>query len=164
MKELNLKQEEFILATIHRAENTNDINKLRNIIEALNESGQQIILPLHPRTKKYMDDYNLSFNNNIKIIDPVGYLEMISLEMNCRKIITDSGGVQKEAFFMNKPCITMRDETEWVETVENGWNIVVGTDKAKILDGILNFVPNKVKQNIFGDGHAAEKILEIINK
>ena len=149
MQELNLKQEEFILATIHRAENTNDINKLRNIIEALNESGQQIILPLHPRTKKYMDDYNLSFNKNIKIIDPVGYLEMISLEMNCRKIITDSGGVQKEAFFMNKPCITMRDETEWVETVENGWNIVVGTDKAKIVDGILNFVPNKAKAKYF---------------
>lgn len=164
MTKLNLKEEEFILATIHRAENTNDINKLRNIIEALNESGEQIILPLHPRTKKYMDDYNLSFNKNIKIIDPVGYLEMISLEMHCRKIITDSGGVQKEAFFMNKPCITMRDETEWVETVENGWNIVVGTDKAKILDGILNFVPNKAKQNIFGDGHAAEKILKIINK
>jgi len=164
MAKLNLKEEEFMLATIHRAENTNDINKLRNIIEALNESGEQIILPLHPRTKKYMDDYNLSFNKNIKIIDPVGYLEMISLEMHCRKIITDSGGVQKEAFFMNKPCITMRDETEWVETVENGWNIVVGTDKAKILEGILNFVPNKVKQNIFGDGHAAEKILKIINK
>ncbi|WP_298844950.1 non-hydrolyzing UDP-N-acetylglucosamine 2-epimerase [Clostridium sp.] len=164
MKELNLKQEEFILATIHRAENTNDINKLKNIIEALNESGQQIILPLHPRTKKYMDDYNLSFNSNVKIIDPVGYLEMISLEMYCRKIITDSGGVQKEAFFMNKPCITIRDETEWIETVENGWNIVVGTDKAKILDGILNFVPNKARQNIFGDGHAAEKILKILNK
>ncbi|APC40757.1 non-hydrolyzing UDP-N-acetylglucosamine 2-epimerase [Clostridium estertheticum] len=164
MKELNLKQEEFILATIHRAENTNDINRLRNIIEALNESGQQVILPLHPRTKKYMDDYNLSFNKNIKIIDPVGYLDMISLEMHCRKIITDSGGVQKEAFFMNKPCITMRDETEWVETVQNGWNIVVGTNKAKILDGIINFTPSKVQQNIFGDGHAAEKILEIINK
>ncbi|MBU3074263.1 non-hydrolyzing UDP-N-acetylglucosamine 2-epimerase [Clostridium estertheticum] len=164
MKELNLKQEEFILATIHRAENTNDINRLRNIIEALNESGQQVILPLHPRTKKYMDDYNLSFNKNIKIIDPVGYLDMISLEMHGRKIITDSGGVQKEAFFMNKPCITMRDETEWVETVQNGWNIVVGTNKAKILDGIINFTPSKVQQNIFGDGHAAEKILEIINK
>ena len=162
--ELKLSNEEFILATIHRAENTNDINRLRNIIEALNESAQQIILPLHPRTKKYMDDYGLVFNNNIKIIDPVGYLDMISLEMHCTKIVTDSGGVQKEAFFMNKPCITMRDETEWVETVQNGWNIVVGTDKAKILDGIVNFVPSQVQQNIFGDGHAAEKILKIINK
>jgi len=164
MEELKISQEEFILATIHRAENTNDINRLRNIIEALNESGQKIILPLHPRTKKYMDDYGLVFKNNIKIIDPVGYLDMISLEMHCTKIVTDSGGVQKEAFFMNKPCITMRDETEWVETVENGWNIVVGTDKAKILDGIVNFKPNKAQQDIFGDGHAAEKILKIINK
>ncbi|MBZ9607803.1 UDP-N-acetylglucosamine 2-epimerase (non-hydrolyzing) [Clostridium estertheticum] len=164
MKKLNLYQEEFILATIHRAENTNDINRLRNISEALNESGKKIILPLHPRTKKYMDDYDLKFNNNIKIIDPVGYLDMISLEMYCKKIVTDSGGVQKEAFFMNKPCITMREETEWVETVENGWNIIVGTDKTKILEGIVNFMPNKSQQNVFGDGHAAEKILKIINK
>ncbi|HEY8892356.1 MAG TPA: UDP-N-acetylglucosamine 2-epimerase (non-hydrolyzing) [Clostridium sp.] len=164
MEELKLSEGEFILATIHRAENTNDINRLRNIIEALNESGQKIVLPLHPRTKKYMDDYGLVFKNNIKIIEPVGYLDMISLEMHCKKIVTDSGGVQKEAFFMNKPCITMRDETEWVETVENGWNIIVGTDKAKILDGIVNFKPNKAQQDIFGDGHAAEKILKIINK
>lgn len=164
MDKHDLYQQEFILATIHRAENTNDITRLKNIIEALNESGQKIILPLHPRTKKYMDDYGLTFNNNIKIIDPVGYLDMINLEMHCKKILTDSGGVQKEAFFMNKPCITMRDETEWVETVENGWNIVVGTDKAKILDGIVNFIPQKAQQNIFGDGHAAEKILKIINK
>jgi len=164
MEELKLSEGEFILATIHRAENTNDINRLRNIIEALNESGQNIVLPLHPRTKKYMDDYGLVFKNNIKIIAPVGYLDMISLEMHCKKIVTDSGGVQKEAFFMNKPCITMRDETEWVETVENGWNIIVGTDKAKILDGIVNFKPNKAQQDIFGDGHAAEKISKIINK
>ncbi len=164
MQKLNLTKEGFILTTIHRAENTNDISRLKNIIEALNESGQKIVLPLHPRTKKYMDDYGLIFSDNIKIIDPVGYLDMISLEMNCTKIVTDSGGVQKEAFFMNRPCITMRDETEWVETVENGWNIIVGTDKAKILDGIINFMPNKPQANIFGDGHAAEKILKIINK
>lgn len=164
VEKLNLYEEEFILATIHRAENTNDINRLRNIIEALNESGERIILPLHPRTKKYMDDYGLIFNNNIKIIEPAGYLDMISLEMHCKKIVTDSGGVQKEAFFMNKPCITMRDETEWIETVEHGWNIIAGTDKAKILDGIVNFMPNKAKTNIFGDGHATEKILKIINK
>jgi len=164
MQKLDLSQKEFILTTIHRAENTNDINRLKNIIEALNESTKKIVLPLHPRTKKYMNDYGLTFNNNITIIDPVGYLDMINLEMHCKKIVTDSGGVQKEAFFMNKPCITMRDETEWVETVENGWNIVVGTDKSKILDGIINFVPTKAKQNIFGDGHAAERILKIINE
>jgi UDP-GlcNAc3NAcA epimerase len=89
---------------------------------------------------------------------------MISLEMHAEKIVTDSGGVQKEAFFMEKPCITMRDETEWIETVENGWNVVVGTDKNKILNSIVNFVPTEPQKDIFGDGKASNKILEIIEK
>ena len=164
MERLCLVKGEYILTTIHRAENTNDINRLRSIIEALNESQQKIILPLHPRTKKFINDYGLIFSKSIKVIDPVGYLDMISLEVHCKKIITDSGGVQKEAFFMNKPCVTIRDETEWIETVENGWNIVAGTDKAKILDGIFNFMPNSPQQSIFGDGNATEKILKIISK
>lgn len=164
IKELGVEPGKFILTTIHRAENTNDINRLKNIIEALNECGKDVILPLHPRTKKYMSDYGLTFNENVKVIDPVGYLEMINLEMNSEKIVTDSGGVQKEAFFMKKPCITMRDETEWVETVHNGWNMVVGTNKDKILDCIINFIPEREQGNIFGDGHAAEKILQLINE
>ncbi|AVP66156.1 proline reductase-associated electron transfer protein PrdC [Clostridium botulinum] len=141
----------------------NDINRLKNIIEALNKSGKKIVLPLHPRTKKYIEDYNFQFSDNIRLIEPVGYLDMITLEMNSQKIVTDSGGVQKEAFFMKKPCITMRDETEWVETVENGWNVVVGTDKNKILNSILNFQPNVCQKSIFGDGKASYKILDIIN-
>lgn len=164
IKKLDLQGKEYILTTIHRAENTNYIDRLKNIVEALNECGKPVVLPLHPRTKKYMTDYGLKFNDNIKVIEPIGYLEMINLEMNSQKIVTDSGGVQKEAFFMKKPCITMRDETEWVETVENGWNIVVGTDKTKILDGIMNFIPDKTQKNIFGKGDAAIKILEVLNK
>ncbi|WP_027626898.1 non-hydrolyzing UDP-N-acetylglucosamine 2-epimerase [Clostridium lundense] len=164
INELKLIENEYILTTIHRAENTNDINRLKNIIEALNESNKTIVLPLHPRTKKYIDSYGLSFNNNIKIIEPIGYLDMISLEMHSQKIVTDSGGVQKEAFFMKKPCITMRDETEWVETVQNGWNVIVGTDKEKILNSIVNFVPDKPQNSIFGDGKAGEKILNIIQE
>lgn len=163
IKSLNIDKG-YILTTIHRAENTNHINRLKNIIEALNESGKQIILPLHPRTKKFILDYGLSFNTNIKVIEPVGYLEMISLEMNASKIVTDSGGVQKEAFFMHKPCITMRDETEWVETVDSGWNVIAGADKNKILSSITGFVPKKQQQNIFGDGAAADKIVNIITK
>ncbi|MCR1935233.1 non-hydrolyzing UDP-N-acetylglucosamine 2-epimerase [Clostridium tepidum] len=163
LNKISIKPGEYILTTIHRAENTNDINRLKSIIEALNESGKIIVLPLHPRTKKYIEDYNLQFGNNIKLIGPVGYLDMISLEMNSQKIVTDSGGVQKEAFFMKKPCITMRDETEWIETVESGWNIVVGTDKNKILNSILNFQPNGYQKSIFGDGKASYKILDIIN-
>lgn len=164
LKELDVNSGEYILTTIHRAENTNDINRLRNMIEALNESGEKIILPLHPRTKKFIEGYGLNFNENIKVIDPIGYLEMLMLEENSKMIVTDSGGVQKEAYFMGKPCITMRDETEWVETVECGWNVVVGTDKNKILDNIRNFKPTSMQQAIFGDGNAAQKILNIINE
>ncbi|MCM0647432.1 UDP-N-acetylglucosamine 2-epimerase (non-hydrolyzing) [Clostridium swellfunianum] len=163
VEKLGLSKNGYILTTIHRAENTNDINRLKNIIEALNESNEKIILPLHPRTKKYIEDYGLKFYENIKVIEPIGYLDMISLEMHAKKIVTDSGGVQKEAFFMEKPCITMRDETEWVETVENGWNVIVGTNKDKILNAIISFVPEQKQKNIFGDGSAANKILDIIN-
>lgn len=160
--ELGVEKGEYILTTIHRAENTNDIKRLENIIEALNDSCEKIILPLHPRTKKFISDYGLKFNDNIKVIEPIGYLEMLMLEANSKKIVTDSGGVQKEAYFVGKPCVTMRDETEWVETVEVGWNIVVGTDKEKILNAIKNFNPTHKQPSIFGDGFAAEKISELI--
>ncbi|MCY6353883.1 non-hydrolyzing UDP-N-acetylglucosamine 2-epimerase [Clostridium sp. ZS2-4] len=164
LEKLGLEKKGYILATIHRAENTNDINRLKNIVEALNESGENIVLPLHPRTKKYIEEYNLSFSNNIRIIEPVGYLDMVMLEANSKKIVSDSGGVQKEAFFLDVPCVTLRDETEWIETVENGWNIIVGADKGKIKKAVLEFEPNKTKINSFGDGKAAEKIIEIIEK
>lgn len=164
LEKIGTSKKEYILATIHRAENTNDINRLTNIIEALNESGEAIVLPLHPRTKKYMEEYNLKFNDNVKIIAPVGYLDMVMLESNSKKIVSDSGGVQKEAFFLDVPCITLRDETEWVETVENGWNILVGANKNKIKDAILEFSPSREKINSFGDGKAANKIVGILEK
>ena len=164
LDELNLRGVDYLLTTIHRAENTNDIERLKNIILSLNDSKVLTILPLHPRTKKYIESYNLKFNDNVKVIDPIGYLDMLSLESNCSKILTDSGGVQKEAFILKKPCITLRDETEWCETVENGWNVVVGTDKERILRSIHEFVPTKPQENIFGDGHAANKILEVLDK
>ncbi|MGL4730050.1 MAG: non-hydrolyzing UDP-N-acetylglucosamine 2-epimerase [Clostridium sp.] len=164
IKKHQLVANDYILTTIHRAENTNDINRLKNIIEALNESGVNVVLPLHPRTKKYMDNYGLEFNSKIKVIEPVGYLDMLLLEENSLKIVTDSGGVQKEAFFMKKPCITMRDETEWVETVENGWNVIVGTDKNKIIESIKSFSPTQEQKNIFGDGDASIKIIKVINE
>ncbi|MFL0251731.1 non-hydrolyzing UDP-N-acetylglucosamine 2-epimerase [Clostridium neuense] len=163
LEKFDLENNKYILTTIHRAENTNDPKRLKNIVEALNESGKRIMLPLHPRTHKYIEDYGLAFSDNIKIIEPVGPIDMIALEMHACKIVTDSGGVQKEAFFMHKPCITMRDETEWVETVENGWNIIVGTNKDKIIHGINNFNPTNKQEEIFGDGTAAEKILDILD-
>lgn len=164
LEKIGVNKNEYILATIHRAENTNNIERLKNIIEALNESSTTIVLPLHPRTKKFIEEYGLNFAEDIKVIEPVGYLEMLMLEGNSQKIVTDSGGVQKEAYFMSKPCITMRDETEWVETVDVGWNVVVGTDKAKILESIKNFNPKNEQPYIFGDGKASEKIVELIKK
>lgn len=160
LKDNNIIPNEYILSTIHRAENTNSINKLKNIIDALNEYNKSIVLPLHPRTLKFIKDYGLKINTNIKIINPVGYLDMINLENNAKKIVTDSGGVQKEAYFLQKPCITMRDETEWLETVENGWNIIVGSDKEKILNAIINFNPNGDQKMVFGLGNAADIISE----
>lgn len=160
---LTIGSGEYSLVTIHRAENTNDIDRLRSIIGALNESDEWIVLPLHPRTRKFLESYGLSFGSKIQLIDPVGYLDMLQLEKNCAKIVTDSGGIQKEAFFMGKPCITMRDETEWIETVQNGWNKIVGADQSKILESIKSFQPTQQRLAHFGDGNASGKIVELID-
>jgi len=155
----------FILCTIHRAENTDNPQRLKSIFEALNEIAKetQIILPLHPRTKKLLPS-TFYLHPNLIIIDPVGYLEMVWLLDNCKLVMTDSGGLQKEAYFFNKPCITMRDETEWVELVEIGANTIVGADKEKILDTYrkINQSPiiNHQSLNLYGDGNASQKIIE----
>lgn len=162
LSSLNVAEKEFILCTIHRAENTNDINRLKAIFNALNASEEKIILPLHPRTLKYVTDYGITISEHVRIIEPIGYLDMVRLESAAKKILTDSGGVQKEAFFLGVPCITMRDETEWVETVENGWNCIVGANEDKIKDAILNFHPESPRKDYFGQGDAVEKMIEII--
>ncbi|WBW99447.1 non-hydrolyzing UDP-N-acetylglucosamine 2-epimerase [Oceanirhabdus sp. W0125-5] len=164
LEKLNLNKGEYILGTVHRAENTNDPLRLKNIVRALNESGAKIVLPLHPRTKKYLKQYNLSFSDNIKIIDAVGYHDTLVLEKNCRKIVTDSGGIQKEAYFMKKPCITLRDESEWVETIKSGWNILAGADYEKITNAIQNFEKNGEQINYYGNGKASEGICNILKE
>ena len=119
-------------------------------------------MPLHPRTLKYLSEYGIKLNEKIKVVEPVGYLDMVLLEKNAFKIITDSGGVQKEAYFFGKPCITMRDQTEWVETINAGWNIIVGADKNKISDAIGNFNPSGEIKNLFGNGNAAQLMIKHI--
>ena len=154
--------EQFILATIHRAENTDDPKRLTSIFNALTEISNEIpiVLPLHPRTK--MKIKNLKFKNeNINIIKPIGYLEMIYLLKTCSLVMTDSGGLQKEAFFFKKPCVTLRDETEWVELVENGFNKVVGADEDKIISGYqeMSKIKNNYNINLYGNGEASKKII-----
>jgi len=161
-------KDDFILCTIHRAENTDDENRLRSIFEALNEITQekQIILPLHPRTKKILENLKLNIQN-LTIIAPVGYFEMVWLIDNCDLVMTDSGGLQKEAYFFEKQCITLRDETEWVELVECGANSLVGAYKEKILESYKNnseFNKENSKLDLYGGGKASERIIgELMN-
>jgi len=159
-------QEGYILCTIHRAENTDDATRLQDIFIALNEIAEQkqIILPLHPRTKKILKELQID-TDNLTIIDPVGYLEMVWLIDNCSLVMTDSGGLQKEAYFFAKQCITLRDETEWVELVENGFNTLVGADKIKILTAFNNTSAFSDKDlDLYGGGRASEKLIEELLK
>jgi len=154
---------DFILVTLHRAENTDDPQRLRNIVQALSESGRNVILPLHPRTVKMLNQFNLKFGDNVKIVKPVSFFEMLYLESNCRMVVTDSGGVQKEAYFFKKPCVTMRDQTEWVETVNAGWNTIVGADKDKILQAIDRAEVLKLYPDLYGNGNSAQEMLNILS-
>ncbi len=153
----------FILCTVHRAENTDDPNKLNNVFMALGEIAKHthIILPLHPRTKKLIKQYNIDLLDNITIIDPVGYLEMVWLICNSELIMTDSGGLQKEAFFFEKPCITLRDETEWSELVKNRFNVLVGANYNRIVSTYNEFTFNTdFSQRFYGDGNASKRICD----
>jgi UDP-GlcNAc3NAcA epimerase len=157
-------KEDYILCTIHRAENTDDEKRLRDIFESLNDIAQEkkIILPLHPRTKNILKKLDID-TNNLTIIDPVGYLEMVWLIDNCELVMTDSGGLQKEAYFFKKQCITLRDETEWVELCECGANTLVGANKEKIIQAYKNNNTFDIKNselNMYGGGNASQNIIK----
>ena len=158
----------YYLATLHRAENTDDIERLTSILKALNKIGKDVpvVLPLHPRTKKIIKAYHLvPETRNIRLIEPASYLDMLELERNARAILTDSGGVQKEAYWFKVPCFTLRDETEWVETVKKGWNRLVKPGEKKIVEAVRNWKVRKrlsEQKGIFGDGKASERIIQIM--
>ena len=160
---LNLKEKEYYLATIHRAENTDDLKKLGKIFSAFENLDKPVLLPLHPRTNKLIEDVEIT-TRNIVIVKPVGYLLMLYLTANAYMVVTDSGGLQKEAYFLNTPCTTLRDQTEWIETLKNDWNVLSKID----VDTILRTVTRKLtcfnypQPKLFGDGHAAEHICEAI--
>ncbi|MDR2965765.1 MAG: UDP-N-acetylglucosamine 2-epimerase (non-hydrolyzing) [Treponema sp.] len=162
---IQIKEKDFILLTIHRAENTDDPVRLTSIVNAVNSlSDYKFIFPVHPRTRKVLEQQKLIFNSHVKMIEPVGYLEMIAYESACTAILTDSGGVQKEAYFFNKPCITMRDSTEWVELVTTGWNTLTGADTKKIITAVKNLHTPEHSPALYGDGNCAEKICDILKQ
>ncbi len=158
---LNLETGEYGLVTIHRPSNADDRDKLFRLMNALNQSSIPLIFPVHPRTKKILSEFNLEYQM-IHPVNPVGYLDMLLLEKNAQIIVTDSGGIQKEAYLHKVPCLTLRSETEWVETVEDGWNTIVN-DKFEKLPELIKSPPKPHQWNShYGEGNAAKTITEIL--
>jgi UDP-GlcNAc3NAcA epimerase len=157
----------FVLATMHRAENTDDTLKLTRLWKSISEISEVIpvIIPLHPRTRGKLDQLGFQKNNNVFVIDPVGYLQMVYLLAQCDLVITDSGGLQKEAYYFKKYCITIREETEWTELVSNGYNSLVGSDRGKIMNSLEKFLSKantSFVNTLYGDGNTASKIVQIL--
>ena len=164
VQQLGLKN--FILATIHRAENTDNIDNLRSIVAAFNEINRhiQVVVPIHPRTAKIISKEGISCD--FTMIDPVGYLDMVQLLKHCSLVMTDSGGLQKEAFFFKKHCVTLREQTEWVELVEHGFNTIAGTNTKNIVDAYSSMI-NKESDfavDLYGNGKASSVIAAAIEK
>lgn len=162
LERLGLGPGTYLLATVHRAGNTDVRENLSAIIAGLNAVGETVVFPLHPRTRHALAQWGIAPGENVRLIEPVGYLDMLILEKNARLILTDSGGVQKEAYWLGIPCLTLREETEWVETVEAGWNVLVGTSPERIVEAVHTFHPQGERPALFGDGRAGEKIVELL--
>jgi UDP-N-acetylglucosamine 2-epimerase len=159
---LELTSHTYVLVTVHRAANTDDPKRLGEIVEALNNINEQIVFPIHPRTQRALARLEAEFAPHVQVMEPVGYFDMLILEESARLIMTDSGGVQREAYFLAIPCLTLRNETEWVETIKVGWNKLVGTDPSTIIDAWRTFEPPSERPSIFGDGHASQHIAAIL--
>jgi UDP-N-acetylglucosamine 2-epimerase (non-hydrolysing)/UDP-GlcNAc3NAcA epimerase len=166
LKSLGLEPKGYLLATVHRAENTDDPARLRNILAAFSAIQETIVFPLHPRTRKIIADQAQgvsAFAGNIRAIEPVGYLDMLMLERHARMILTDSGGIQKEAYWLGVPCITLRDETEWEETVEVGWNTLAGANPSRILEAVKAFRPLEgSRKSLYGEGRTANQCVQVL--
>jgi UDP-GlcNAc3NAcA epimerase len=159
-----LKLDSFLLCTLHREQNTNNTENLSSIIHAFNQLNEfcTVVLPLHPRTRKFIDEHKIHLK--FKVIEPASYFDMLELLRHCKMVITDSGGLQKESFFFQKPCITLRNETEWTELVEHGFNVLAGADTSRIISAYKEMLHCDKNFNIdlYGDGHAAERIVQAI--
>lgn len=164
LDELELGTDPYLLATVHRPRNTDDASNLRAILNALSETDETVIFPAHPRTQEAVDAENVAISDNVRVIEPVGYLDILQLERHARMILTDSGGIQKEAYFFGVPCVTLREETEWVETVEAGWNVLVGAEKERILEAVRDSKRAKARPELFGDGRAAERFVRLLEE
>lgn len=166
LSDLGLVDDEYVLATVHRAGNTDDPVRLRSILDGLVATPKPVVFPAHPRTEAALEEVGLLglAKEELHFIDPVGYLDFVRLLAGAERVATDSGGVQKEAFYLNRPCITLRNETEWVELVDCGWNQLVGADTEAIREALSTAIETPPKPALYGGGHAAEKIVSILDR
>jgi UDP-GlcNAc3NAcA epimerase len=164
LETLGLRRQGYMLATIHRPQNTDDRDTMCSILEGFAASPRPVVWPVHPRARKQLKEFNLDLPPAIMTIAPVGYLDMVQLERNAALIATDSGGVQKEAFFHGVPCLTLREETEWVELVDSGWNRLVPPRDARALAHALQQPVERGRRDIapYGSGQAGEAIAAIL--
>jgi UDP-GlcNAc3NAcA epimerase len=164
LKKLGLEERRYLLVTVHRSENTDDPQRLADILGALGDLDEQIVFPVHPRARKAMTTAGCQLSPRVRLVDPVGYLDMVNLTRNARLVLTDSGGLQKEAYWLGVPCVTLRDETEWVETVEVGWNTLTGSDGDRIVEAVRTFAPPAAHPSLYGDGSTAAQCVSILER
>ena len=162
LKRFGIQTKKYLVATLHRSENTDDREQFLRILEAFNDLSEAVVFPVHPRARKIVNEIGFVAKSHLHLVEPLGYLEMVALAGSARLILTDSGGLQKEAYWLGVPCITLRNETEWVETVEAGWNVLVGPSPKRILTSVNSFVPPDARPVLYGDGAAADKCVELI--
>jgi len=162
LKGFGIQPKKYLVSTLHRSENTDDPKQFLRILEAFNAMSEPVVFPVHPRARKIVNEIGFVAKSHLHLIEPLGYLQMVALARSARLILTDSGGLQKEAYWLGVPCVTLRNETEWVETVEAGWNILVGPDPKKIFEAVNSFVPPDDRPVLYGDGAAADKCVELI--
>ena len=163
LSRLNLTKGRYGLATVHRAANTDDPERMRSILEAFSALAMKIIFPLHPRTQKMIQEWGLTAASNVLFIEPQGYFDILVLMENANCIMTDSGGMQKEAYWLGVRCITLREETEWTETVSSGWNKLVGVDPKAIYSAFETWQPAGQRPLLYGDGQASSRICDILS-
>lgn len=168
LEDMGLRDGEYVLATVHRANNTDDRTRLETIVNGLSSAGKPVVFPIHPRTEKALKEAGLWTrvveDEHLIVVEPVGYLDFVRLLDGAERVATDSGGVQKEAFYLDKRCVTLRDETEWVETVDAGWNTLVGADEKAIELALQSVDELPEKPSLYGDGNAAARIKDAISE
>jgi UDP-N-acetylglucosamine 2-epimerase len=162
LNHLGLSDSAYLLCTVHRSENTDNMERLSGIVAALAGVNERVIFPVHPRTQKALESRQIQTPANVSLIEPLGYLEMIALARSARMILTDSGGLQKEAYWLAVPCVTLREETEWTETVDAGWNVLAGSDTERIMCAVRGFTRPAFRTPLYGEGGVAAKCVALL--